>query len=159
MALFDRRRLLTIGGIFLAWTAAGLFYLTQDLIRNKVFFRDPTPWWHYLLTWLSGVYLYAIFTPVLLWLGRRFPIERRVWLRRTLLHLVLSVVFAVIHILINSAIVVSLGVFPAIMKGYAATVGFLLVVGALHGNIISYWTVLGIQIAFRYYHQYQERRQ
>ncbi len=159
MALFDRRRLLRIGAIFLAWTAAGLFYLTQDLIRSKIFFRDPTPWWHYLLTWLSGVYLTAACTPLLLWLGRRFPIERRVWLRRILLHLSFSVVFAVLHVLINSAILVSMGVFPAIMKGYAETIGFLLIFGGLHGIIISYWTVLGIQIAFRYYHQYQERRQ
>lgn len=159
MALLDRGRWLRIGGIFLAWTAAGLFYLTQDLIRSKVFFRDPTPWWHYLLTWLSGVYLTAACTPLLLWLGRRFPIERRVWLRRILLHLAFSVVFSIIHIFINSAILVSMGVFPTLMKGYAETIGFLLILGGLHGIIISYWTVLGIQIAFRYYHQYQERRQ
>ena len=76
-----------------------------------------------------------------------------------MLHLAFSVVFAILHVFVNSAILVGMGVFPTVMKSYAETIGFLLIFGGLHGIIISYWTVLGIQIAFRYYHQYQERRQ
>jgi hypothetical protein len=34
-----------------------------------------------------GVYLWALLMPGILWLGRRFPIERRNWVRRVALHL------------------------------------------------------------------------
>lgn len=152
----DRRGLLRLAGYFLAWTAAGLFYLSQDLTR-KLVFGDPTPWWHFLLSWMTGVYLCAAFTPGILWLGRRFPIERRKWLRRVMLHLLFSAVFSIVILVLDSAILSRLGIFPAIMTSFSATLGFLLVFG-FHGNINSYWTVLGIQAAFHYYHQYQERR-
>ena len=61
---------------FLIWTIIGIFFLSQAL-SQKFFSRDPTPWWHYLISWLVGVYLWALLMPAILWLGRRFPIERR----------------------------------------------------------------------------------
>ena len=156
MAILDRRRLQTIAGIFLAWTAFGLFFSTQDLTRRLIT-RDPTPWWHFVVSWLVGVYLCAAFTPVILWLGRRFPIERRKWLRRTLLHLSFSAIFSIVHLVLESAILPRLGLFPTYMKNFSATLIILLFLG-FHPNIVSYWLVLGIQATFRYYQQYQERR-
>ena len=156
MALVDRRGLLRLAGYFLAWTVAGLFFLSQDLTR-KLFLGDPTPWWHYLLSWMIGSYFCAALTPAILWLGRRFPLERRKWLRRVVLHLPCSVVFSIVVLVLDSAILPHLGIFPTIMTSFSATLGFLLIFG-FHGNIASYWTVLGIQAGFHYYHQFQERR-
>jgi sensor histidine kinase YesM len=157
MALLDKRRLLEVAGVFLAWTAAGLFFFSQDLSR-KLLFGDPTPWWHFLVSWISGVYISAAFTPVILWLGRRFPLGRQKWVRRVVLHLVLSVVFALVHILLDSTVVARLGLFPVAMKSQTAAFVILLVFG-FHGNVTAYWILLGMQAAFRYYRQYQERKQ
>jgi len=64
-----------------------------------------------------------------------------------------------VHLILDSAILSRVGIFPAIMKGsFSATFAFLMLFG-FHGNIVTYWTVLGIQAALRYYRQYQERRQ
>ena len=49
---------------FVAWTAAGLFFFSQDMSR-KLFFGDPTPWWHYFVTWLIGVWIVAALTPAI----------------------------------------------------------------------------------------------
>jgi hypothetical protein len=65
---------------FLIWTIGGVFFFSQGL-SQKFFAHDPTPWWHYLISWLVGVYLWALMMPGILWLGRRFPIGRRNWVR------------------------------------------------------------------------------
>src|SRR4051794_41801441 len=81
MSFVDRGALRRLALIFLAWTGAGLFYFTQDATRNFLW-HVPIPWWRTLVSWLVGIYLSAAFTPAILWLGRRFPFERQVWLRR-----------------------------------------------------------------------------
>lgn len=157
MLLPHQRRPQWIAGVLLAWTVAGLFFFTQDLLRNLMF-RDPTPWWHLLVSWLTGVYISAALTPVMLWLGRRFPLERKRWVRRVALHFLFSVTLALVHLVVDSTLVHRMGLFPVIMKSYSATFVILMIFG-FHGNITGYWIVLGIQAAFRYYNQYQERRQ
>src|SRR5664279_3504633 len=85
----------------LAWTVLGVFFFSQGLVQ-KAFSHDPTPWWHYLLSWLTGVYISAFLTPAVLWLGSRFPLERRNWARRTALHLLVSIAFSVLAIAVES---------------------------------------------------------
>ena len=157
MSIVDRSALRRFALYCLAWTGAGLFYFTQDATRNFLW-HVPIPWWRSLVSWLVGVNLCAAFTPAILWLGRRFPFERRVWLRRTLLHLVLSVTFSLVHLTLDSAILARLGIFSPLVKPTFGATFFLLAVLGFHGNVMSYWTVLGLQYAFHYYNQYQERR-
>src|SRR5918996_1931327 len=91
MAHLDRTQGLRAAGVLLAWMMAGLFFFTQDLSRSRLLSPgDPTPWWHFLVSWQIGVLLYAAFTPAILWLGRRFPLGRTRWVRYALLHLVCS---------------------------------------------------------------------
>lgn len=156
MALLDRQRLIRVGGFFLAWTVVGVFFFTQDLTR-RVIIPDPNPWWHALVAWLIGVYISAALTPAILWLGRRFPLERRLWLRRTSLHLALSVVYSLVHLSIQSAILPRLGIAPTVMKDFVSTFVILMILG-FHGSIVTYWIILGFQAAFGYYRQYHERR-
>jgi two-component system, LytTR family, sensor kinase len=157
VSIVDRSALRRFALYCLAWTGAGLFYFTQDATRNFLW-HVPIPWWRSLVSWLVGVNLCAAFTPAILWLGRRFPFERRVWLRRTLLHLVLSVTFSLVHLTLDSAILARLGIFSPLVKPTFGATFFLLAVLGFHGNVMSYWTVLGLQYAFHYYNQYQERR-
>ena len=157
MSIVDRRALKRLALYFLAWTGVGLFYFTQDATRNYLW-HSPIPWRSTLVSWLVGVNLSAAFTPAILWLGRRFPFERRVWLRRTLTHLALSVVFSLVHLTLDSAILSWLGIFSPLMKPSFGATFFLLMVLGFHPNVMAYWTVLGLQYAFRYYNQYQEKR-
>src|SRR5262245_19972223 len=140
---------------FLVWTVIGVFSFSQG-VSQKFFSGDPTPSWHYLASWLVGVYIWALLTPVILWIGRRFPIERRNWLRRTALHLLFAVCFSVIPLALESAVFPRMGLFPSIMQGFVNTFLFLLVV-AFHSGIVTYFMMLGLQSGFRYYHGYQER--
>ena len=141
---------------FLIWTIIGIFFFSQS-ISQKFFSRDPTPWWHYLISWLVGVYLWALLMPGILWLGRRFPIERRNWVRRVGLHLLLGVVVSLFQLILESAILSRLGVFPGLMNTFVTTFAFLLVIG-FHTGIMTYWEVLGVQYGIGYYQNYQERK-
>jgi two-component system LytT family sensor kinase len=157
MAIAVRRILRNYAWYFLVWTVFGLFFFSQA-IAQKIFSRDPTPWWHYLVSWLVGVYIWALLTPLILWLGDRLPFERRNWLRRTALHLLLSIGISLGQLAFEAAVLYRVGVFPAIMTGFQATFIFLLIIG-FHQGILTYFTVLAIQYGVHYYRQYQEREQ
>lgn len=137
------------------WTAIGLYYFTQSLIQDRLS-GSGTPAWHYLASWMTGVWLWALFTPAVLWLGARFPFRRASWLGPLLLHSAFSLGFAVAHLVLDAAILSSAHVFPLFMKDFVSALVFLGVVG-FHQNVLSYFTVLGLQAGFEYYARYQER--
>lgn len=150
-----KRRLRNYGIYFLIWTVVGLFFFSQGLTQ-KFLSRDPSPWWHYFVSWMTGVYVSAALTPAVLWLGKRFPLHRRNWPRRTALHLLFSLVFAITQLVLESELLFHFGVFPSVMKSVVATFFFLLMLG-FHQDITTYWVILGIQYALHYYRRYQER--
>lgn len=139
---------------FLLWTILGLFYFSQGLTQ-RLRLNDPTPWWHYLVAWLLGAYVWAFLTPAILWLARRFTVERRNWRRRVALHLLLSAGFSVFELSLESVLYTRLHLFPS-MKNFRGAFVQLLIVG-FHGGVLNYWIVLGIQWAVLYYRGYQER--
>src|SRR5215469_12026146 len=120
--------------LFLVWNAMGLFLFSQGLIQ-KVVSRDPTPWQHHLISWMAGVWMWFLLTPAVLWLGRRFPLERKRYLRRIPLHFVFAVLVSLVELAVESGILRSLRVFPTIMTSYAATLVFLLIIGFHQGLI------------------------
>jgi two-component system LytT family sensor kinase len=140
---------------FVVWIFFGLFLLTQDLTR-KFFSGEPTPWWHYLVSWLIGSSLLALLTPTVFWLARRLAFERRKWPVRLVQHLLLSIAFALVQLGGEGGILHALGVFPGYMKTFPAAVIFLLIIG-FHQTVLTYWMLIGIQHAWQYYRRYQER--
>ena len=133
---------------FLLWTVLGLFFFSQGLAQ-RLFRHDPTPWWHYLVGWLIGVYIWALLTPAILWLGRRFSIERHNWISRVALHLLLAAGFSAFELSLESVLYARLHLF-------GITFAQLLLIG-FHGGILDYWIVLGLQWGVLYYRGYQER--
>jgi len=154
----DRRLALRrYAAYFLGWTAFGLFMFSQGMVQ-RLFEKDPNPWWHYLVSWLVGVYVWMLLTPAVLWLGRRFPFEREHWVRRILTNLALAVAVALIQLTIESAILHRIGIFPAIMPTFAATFAFLLII-AFHQAFLMYWMLLAVQYGFLWYRKYVEGKQ
>lgn len=120
--------------------------------------HDKAPWWHYAVTWMTGVWISALLTPAILWAGRRFPIARDNWLKPAGLHILFSVLFSLSEVMLHSVILTSLHVFPLLITSLNAAFVALLILG-FHENVVSYWAILGIQAAIGYYRGYQDRRQ
>jgi two-component system, LytTR family, sensor kinase len=146
-----------LAAYFAVWTVAGVFFFSQDLSRS-LYWNDPTPAWRYLATWLLAVWLFAAATPAMLWTGRRFPISRKTWLRSVPVHLAASCLFSLAHVAATSAAMPHLRVLGMLTpRDYASAVALMLVLG-FHGNLLSYWTVIGVQHVLRVYRRSQERQ-
>jgi signal transduction histidine kinase len=95
---------------------------------------------------------------VVLWLGRRWPIERQTWRTRVPLHLSLSLAFSAVELALETEAFIRLGLLESVTK-HSFPIGFpVLLVAGFHENIVTYWAVLGIQSGFRYYRGFQERQ-
>jgi hypothetical protein len=124
----------------------GLFYFSQGLTQRLVTY-DPTPWWHSLVAWLCGVYIWALLTPTILLLGRRLPIGRGAnGLRHIIVQLLLSAGFSAFELCLESALYSRLHLFPTLAADFRESAGQLLIRG-FHGGVLNYWMVLGAQWA------------
>jgi signal transduction histidine kinase len=75
--------------IFGVWTVIGLAFSAQGYLAAS---RLPQPisWRRALFIQMSWSYHWALATPLILWLVRRLPLDRRHWLRNSAAHLLLS---------------------------------------------------------------------
>jgi signal transduction histidine kinase len=151
-----KQKLPRYAAFFLAWTAFGLFNFSKELTR-RLYWHERPNWQEMLASWMVGIYIAAALTPAVLWLGRRLPIEKPFRLQRTALHILLSLIFSVVELALETVSFNQLGLLASVMKG-SFRIGFpVLLVAGFHENIITYWAVLGIQAGSRYYRGYQER--
>jgi LytTr DNA-binding domain len=90
---FERNKLIFSLMVLSAWTAFGLFFGTQNYVRD-VYTGKGASLPGYLAGWLVCGYSWAILTVPVLRFARRFSLDRLGWLRVFLVHLPLAVVFA-----------------------------------------------------------------
>ncbi len=138
------------------WTGLGLFYFSQSLVQTRLS-HDPTPWWHSLVAWLVGVWLAALATPVILRLGRRFPMRRRAWVGAASVHAAASVGVAIVQLVVQAFVLSALHVHPNVMKGPLVSFVVLFTLG-FHQSVITYWTILALQAGWNFYRGFEERR-
>jgi two-component system LytT family sensor kinase len=147
MSAYVRQRIRLIVGVWLGWTIAGLFYIIQDSVP-RLYRGGAVPWKYVFVGWMAGMYVCAALTPALLWLGKRFPVERRVI--NAGMHLCFSVIFSLLATTLEVPVLLLLGVFPAATPppSIAAGVRIMLSFG-IQGGVIRYWAVIALQAVYR----------
>ena len=142
-----QRRSVRLGLIWGIWALAALFFATQVyMMYLKEEKRIP---------FLRGLFLqglscaiWALATPLVLWLARRFRIERNSWRRRVPLHFVVGVALV-------SSMIVADYVFYMIYLGRFADITPLSTFQNVYYNIdrwlLTYWVIVLISHAFNYY--------
>jgi len=148
---FWSQRWLKWGHLFAAWTLFGLFFVSQLLI-SRAYKGRALDLRHTLINWLTCAYLWGALTPLVLYLSRRFRIERG-RLRNLPLHLLASLIVSLVHL--GAYIAVSSLIIPLTAPATQVFKDF--VVNGLHFNLITYWTLVVISHAADYYRKYQER--
>src|SRR5690349_18610587 len=141
-----RQRIRLVGGIWLGWTVAGLFYIIQDAVP-RLYRGGAVPWKYVFVGWMAGMYVCAALTPVLLWLGNRWPLERRITYAG--LHLGFSVVFSILATVIEVPVLLLLGVFPAATPPPVITGIRIFLSFGIQGGVIRYWAVIALQAVYR----------
>lgn len=141
-----RQRLRLVGVIWLGWTVAGLFYIIQDAVP-RLYRGGAVPWKYVFVGWMAGMYVCAALTPALLWLGDRWPIERR--FTYAALHLPFSVVFSILATVIEVPILLAIGVYPAKTPPSVINGIKLFLSWGIQGGVIRYWAVIVLQAVYR----------
>jgi sensor histidine kinase YesM len=138
-------------------TFQALLYLPQTYLLNAEANPSFTLWKAFVAT-LIPFYIYALLIPAVIWLGVRFPLERRGWIKHLLFHLPCSLVFALLHLVLlgvaNSLIMTRL--MPA--DAYTLPVssaGLLLGFGA--GSVLQYWNAVIASQAINYFLKFRAR--
>ena len=84
------RRSVRLGLIWVVWTLVGLFFTSQYLVYG-IYMEKRPPLGNIMFVQMSICFLWALTTPLVLWLARRFRIDRDRWPRRTMLHALISI--------------------------------------------------------------------
>lgn len=142
-------------GYLALWTLPGLAALSYYYL-NQIVTAQPMAWRYGLVSTLPNWYIWAVMAPVILWLGRRFPIERSNW--RTNLfavHLPAMVLAMLVHSLVNLLLFRATGLHDTVN----ATLYGVHFTSRMHANIVTYWTILGLFLAYVNYMKYRAREQ
>jgi signal transduction histidine kinase len=146
------KRLARLGIIWGMWTIAALFFSTQVFMMYYSE-RQPIPYARAFLVQGSACYVWALVTPLILWVARRFRIDREKWLRKVVLHLLFSIA------LVSTLIALHFLVYM-LLAGRAGSITPLRLFGYVYPNfdrwILVYWFIFGISHAFNYYSSYRK---
>ena len=145
------RRLVRYGLIWGVWTIVAFFFCTQVYVmasaeKSPIRFRD---FFFQALT----CYLWALATPLVLWLSRRYCLERHNWGRRAAFHFGTS-------ILLTITLLVTHMVLYMILIGRASSLSWRRVFNFTYINLdkwmLIYWLILGMSHAFSYYNSFRK---
>ena len=143
------RAVLVVG----AWTVFAAFLSSQMYLAYS---RGTTPirYQRIFLVELIYAYIWASLTPFILWLARRFPVERKKWLRSLLVHLGASLLIGVatrgLHDLMLFFFLAGSDGSFSVMK-LLMNVYFMTDYGAM-----VYWLILLISYSFDYHRRVRE---
>src|SRR6266404_2028065 len=139
--------------IVAAWTVLASFLTSQMYLAYSR--RDiPIRWERIFTVELLYAYIWAALTPLILWLARRYPIERWNWVRSLLVHLAASLFIGfatrVLHDLMLYSLVGDSGWKLSVSK-LLLNVYFMTDYG-----VMLYWLILLISYSFNYQRRYRE---
>jgi signal transduction histidine kinase len=142
--------------IWALWTLVGFFFASQTALQNQLS-ENPTPFWRMLSWQLFSGYVWFALSPIILWLGRRFPFENGRWKTSAPVHIVASFVIAFSQLAIDAFVLPELGYLRRYLSGSFLENYRVFVLVNLHFSVAIYWGVLSIYEAIRYYRKYRER--
>ena len=140
-----RRILLYVG----AWTLVALLFGSQAVLYSIYSGRPRIvlP----LASALADWYTWALFTPSILALGRRFPLVRPGWWWRSL-----PAVFVGGLVITAATIAVRAGL-GQLIPSLPTMPARIVVLAQFHIQVATFWVILGIGSAFEYYAKFRER--
>ena len=140
----------------LIWTAVGLFFASYSTLWGRLIFKSPIGWDDALVSNLTFYYIWACIAPLVLWLGKRFRVERRSWLSSLLVHIPTSVIVAVVQLLFAELVAQSIRPQPTKLYDAFTQIQQTFVV-YFHINLLTYWAVLGVGYSREYYRKFRDR--
>ena len=143
------------GIIFGSWTLYGVFFACQTYI-NSAYYGRPIQFGRALVVWLICAYIWALLTPPIIRLARRFPVERGQYLPATAIHLLASALFSSLQLALY--VFTHQWLLGDASRPFSPLQSFQnILVADFHTSLLLYWSVLGLCHAYDYYRRYRER--
>ncbi len=141
--------------LLLVWSIPGLAALSFYYL-NQVVTAQPMSWSYAVTSTLPNWYIWAFLTLPIIWLARRNPLDRTNWVRTVVaIHIPAMLAALLIHSLANLLIFRAVGIHDTINFGLYE-VHF---TSRVHANVVTYWMILGIYVAYDYYRMLLTREQ
>jgi signal transduction histidine kinase len=142
-------RLAFIWGV---WALVGLFFSSQIYVYFARTQR-AVPLWRALAWQMTATLVFALSTPMVLWLARRYPFGRAAWRRPLAVHLVagtaISAAWAAYHIVIDYA-------FNGGLRNLELSNVPRVIFVNLDKELLVYWIIVVVSHAVDYYQRYRE---
>lgn len=143
----------TIIGV--AWTLVGLLLGTQAWVARAIR-GEPIALMHTVAIWLAWSYLWALFTPLALHLLRRFPLSQPRIGKHLAIHLLSSIVIAILDLAAYAVIAPFVGAMSVGVNWWAT---FSQLVGTtILLNLPVYWVIVAIAQGLHMRAQFRERK-
>jgi len=130
---------------FLGWSGVALFFASQTYLSYK-YSGGEAHWGVVLKINLCQWYTWGLLAPVVIWLSRRFPIERGRWIGSVAIHLAASVCIALVKWQLDNVLRHSL-------LGFERSTSLVFV---FHQSLVTYWLLVGATQAYHYYQSYRQ---
>ncbi len=137
------------------WTLIGLSFASQFYISSAKAGLSVT-WSQAVGFALGDWYVFALLSLPVAWLGRTFSLEGRPWRRHATIHLLASICFSLLYILLRAGLATLQRGEDGTPVSYAQAFQPLLL-KSWHFNFLVYWVMIAVTHAFAYYRKYQER--
>jgi hypothetical protein len=132
--------------IFLAWTAYGVFFASQSMVRQGIS-RGFTNLPRHLLPWLLCAYCWAVLTPLVIRLASRFPFAKGRFLQAAFVHIPAAVVLSLVQLGLYSVVATFLS--GAGMNRFAGLYRGL-VLEEFHQSVLVYALIIAIYSAHQF---------
>src|SRR5512133_191826 len=139
----------TLAVAFLAWSVVGLLSLSQMWLEARS--DGPPLEWRRVARLLEDVWAWAAYTPAILWLADRLPLDAGRWRRRLPAHVGCALGVALLDAILAVLLARALGASPAPSLATAF-------VRLVTLSVLSYFAVLGIGHALRYQRLHADER-
>jgi two-component system LytT family sensor kinase len=149
------------GGSWLKWIliSAGwtlfAFFFASELVVSRAYAGRPVNIGRALGIWLICAFLWLAATPLVLWLARRFPLDRQRWITSVLAHLGAGAAISFVLLALYVRITFWLGLEPN-QQSFLLAFRSQLVFG-FHSEVLTYWVIIGLSHGIDYYRKYRER--
>ncbi len=137
--------------VFAVWTIPAVVALSYYYL-NAAVTQAEQGWTYGLVSTLPNWYMWAVFTPAIIYLGRRFPVTKGNRLRNIVgIHLPMLLILLLVHSMINLTLYRVTGIHDTMnLALLEAHFNF-----RVHANVASYLAVLGFFYTFDYYRRSQ----
>jgi two-component system LytT family sensor kinase len=150
--------------VFGIWTFLGVFFTVHtylvyySTLRAEPDLPKPRPgisWLEALRLNLAEVYIWALVAPVIFWLAKRFPIDRRRWKSSLAIHVLACLVVAIAESAVSA--LASEWLRKDVPKpSLSMAVLQLFFIAKFTQNVLFYWIIFGIRQTVDYYRKYRE---